>query len=248
MGAVPATRPTVNPRRRPARAPARRPARITPPGGFAKLPVSAVGRTAGALGGIADSGLVGWLTRGRAWIALLGVLLAGIVAVNVYGLSLSAKTSAAQTKIDQYERLNSVLAGRVDRRSSSLRIQEVASALGLATPAPDLIRYLKPAEADAGLAAERLGDGSIGSEPIFEEMPLDPTTTAVAPVAPVDPTTVAPIDPAVATAAPVDPGTAAPVDPATTVPAPVEPAAVAPAPTAAAAAVPAAEGGVAPTP
>ncbi len=63
-------------RRRP-----RRPARRTrgAPAGARML----VGRTAFAVRGLPDSGLMVRLTRGRAWIALLGVLLAGIVALNV---------------------------------------------------------------------------------------------------------------------------------------------------------------------
>lgn len=229
MGAVPATRaPAIHPRRRPATrqprpaarpAPARRaPKRHTPPAGFAKLPVTAVGRTAGAVSGIADSGLVAWLTRGRAWIALLGVLLGGIVAVNVYGLSLSAQTSVIQTKIDQFERENSVLAGRVDRRSSSGRIQEVASTLGLTAPTPDTIRYLKPAGADAETAGQRLADGSISTDGLFPIVPLDP---AMAP----------PIDPA-ATIPVTDPATVVPVEPVPVTPDPAvaDPAVLAAAP------------------
>jgi len=210
---------------RPAAPPRSRPARHTPAAGFAMLPVTAVGRTAGALGGIADSGLVGWLTRGRAWIALLGVLLGGIVALNVYGLSLSAQTSTTQTKVDQFERENSVLAGRVDRRSSSLRIQEVASALGLAAPAPDLIRYLKPGAEDGKAAGERIADGSIGSSAEIPLVPVDPaalpaTDPTVIPVA--DPAATVPIEPA-----PIESTTAPPPDPATTAP-PADPAYTAP--------------------
>jgi hypothetical protein len=53
----------------------------------------AVGATAGAVGGLADSGLVVRLTRGRLWIGALAMLLVGIVALNVMALSLNATSS-----------------------------------------------------------------------------------------------------------------------------------------------------------
>ena len=61
-------RPRSAPAGRAATRPGRR-RRQTPIAGF--VPV-AVGRTAGAVGGLADSGLFVWLTRGRLWIGLLG--------------------------------------------------------------------------------------------------------------------------------------------------------------------------------
>src|SRR5687767_11636042 len=71
-------------------APRRRRSGQTPIAGF--VPV-AVGRTAGAVGGLADSGLVVRLTRSRLWIGLLGALLVGIVALNVMALSFNASQS-----------------------------------------------------------------------------------------------------------------------------------------------------------
>src|SRR5262245_41399094 len=73
-------------RRRPA--PARRPA-----GQLIPIAVN----TASAVGRLPDSGLMVRMTRGRVWIGVLGVLLAGIVALNVLTLSFAA--SAGQ--IDQ---------------------------------------------------------------------------------------------------------------------------------------------------
>ena len=59
--------------------------------GAALLPHAAVG-TAGAVRDLSDSSLIVRLTRGRGWIAVLGVLLGGIVALNVVTLSLTAGT------------------------------------------------------------------------------------------------------------------------------------------------------------
>ena len=71
----------------PARAPAARPSQ--PAGAGGQLIPIAVG-TAAAVRHLPDSGLVVRMTRGRAWIGVLGVLLAGIVALNVVTLSLAA--------------------------------------------------------------------------------------------------------------------------------------------------------------
>ena len=97
---------TAAPRRAAAaparRAPARRsPARRqqTPAGGVVMLPVHAVAGSAGIVSRLADSPLVVSMTRGRAWIAALGILLGGIVAINVVGLSMSASTSQMATML-----------------------------------------------------------------------------------------------------------------------------------------------------
>ena len=76
-------------RKAPARkpAPARRRAPTRRPGG--QLIPLAVG-TATAVRHLPDSSLMVRMTRGRAWIGVLGVLLVGIVALNVVTLSLAA--------------------------------------------------------------------------------------------------------------------------------------------------------------
>src|SRR5689334_13818130 len=79
---APTRRPRSRPAPRPRAVPVRRPA--------AQLIPIAVG-TAAAVRQLPDSTLVVRMTRGRLWIGVLGVLLAGIVALNVYTLSLAAK-------------------------------------------------------------------------------------------------------------------------------------------------------------
>ena len=106
------------------------------------LPVNAVG-------GIADSGFVVGMTRGRAWIMVLGLLLGGIVALNVVGLSLSASGSSVSTKVDELQQENSVMRARIANRPSNERTTEAASALGLAVPAPDAVHYIGARSSDA---------------------------------------------------------------------------------------------------
>jgi hypothetical protein len=191
-----------------AATPAQRTRASSSSGNVAMLPVNAVG-------GIADSGFVISMARSRVWIGVLGVLLGGIVAINVVGLSLSASGSQTSAKIDELVRDNSVQRSRLAHRLSNGRISKQASALGLAVPAPDAVNYLKSGDADAKRAAERLADGSITNAPPLatpSETATDPSTIAPAttttttvpstPVTPaVDPATgVVTTDPALTTA------------------------------------------------
>ena len=166
------------------------------------LPVNAVG-------GIADSGFVVGMTRGRAWIIVLGLLLGGIVALNVVGLSLSASGSSVSTKVDELQQENSVMRARIANRLSNERITEAASTLGLAVPAPDAVHYIGAKSADAETAAKRLADGLIATAPpAIEATVTDPATTTDPATVPTDPTAEA-VDPAMtATTPPVDPAAA----------------------------------------
>ena len=220
MGAPAISSPRPATRTAPKRtsAPARRPrtkartraqARPATAGGVVRFPVNAVGRTAATVSGIADSGFVVGMARSRVWIAVLGVLLGGIVAVNVVGLSLSASGSETSAKIDELIRDNSVQRSRLAHRLSNGQITKAADSLGLAVPAPDAVHYLNSSATDAERAAERLADGSIANAPPAI-MPTETETTVVDPaaVATTDPTV--PVDPAI-----VDPATTY-VDPAVT--------------------------------
>jgi hypothetical protein len=232
----PVSRSVAAPRRKPRPAPRRtsprtarstRPApaaraqrsrrRTAPTGGFRLVPV-AVGRIPLAVGGVADSGVVLGLTRGRVWIGLLGALLVGIVAVNVMTLSLNATSSKTAAVADQLERENSALQSQIAEGLSNDRLQIAAERLGLAYPDPLAVRYLTPHEGDAAAAAERIAAGeiTIGEEyvPPPPVEPVVPVTTTPTDTAVTDPTAVT-TDPAVVTTDPAV--TATPVAPTTTV-------------------------------
>jgi len=179
---------------------------------------------------LADSGMVMGMTRDRTWIVVLGFLLGGIVALNVWGLGMSASSSATAAKIDQLQRDNSVLGGRIANRLSNETIATAATELGLAVPAADAVTYLNGSGSDVERAAERLANGKISLAPpvapVTEEIadPAAVTVTdpaAVVPVAPAEPvaTEVLPVEPVVpAATAPVTTTTdpAAPVTGAVT--------------------------------
>ena len=194
---------------------------ITPATGFA-IPAAAVGRTAIAVGGIADSGLVVRLTRSRLWIGLIGALLVGIVGLNVYSLSLSATGSQVAQKADELALENSTLRAQLTQRLSNEEIQRTAGKLGLANPMPNDIRYLRATDADAKAAAKRLLGGDLAVGAASTDSAQTAAAEAEAAVAP------APVETAPAPGAPAPVATEpapAPVDPAATVtpPAPIVP-------------------------
>ncbi|HVD40556.1 MAG TPA: hypothetical protein VNC16_06080 [Solirubrobacterales bacterium] len=140
----------------PAKAPARRPApKRAPPTTRPKLAVVA-GRTAVAVSQLPDSSLVVRMTRGRAWIAVLGVLLVGIVALNVATLSFAASAGKIDEQITALEKENSMLESREAKYFSTARIRNEGAALGLAMPTTEDPRLIEFEPADVATAANRL--------------------------------------------------------------------------------------------
>lgn len=143
----------------------------------------AVGRTAVAVGGLADSGVVIRLTKSKGWIGVMAVLLVGIVALNVFTLSFNAGSSKTAGLSDQLRQENQALRSEITGGLSNERLQRVAVRMGLIVPEPGSIRYLTPSAGDAGAAAARLrrGDITIGSvAPVASNAPVVPETAIVA--------------------------------------------------------------------
>jgi hypothetical protein len=152
------------PKRKAAAAPARAPVRRAP---VRKAPSRAprrvggqliplAGRTAVAVGHLPDSGVMVRMTRGRAWIVVLGVLLAGIVAVNVLTLSFSAAASRIDEQAVVLDKENSILGGRDARLYGTGAMRDAAGALGLAMPPSDEIGFTDAGPEDVAVAAQRL--------------------------------------------------------------------------------------------
>jgi ABC-type microcin C transport system permease subunit YejB len=102
------------------------------------------------------------MTQGRLWIGVLGVLLAGIVALNVYTLSLAAGTGPIDQNIQALEKENSILRSRDAQRSGSARVRHDAAAIGLEMAAIDKVASLTPVRGDVGVAARRLAAAGPG--------------------------------------------------------------------------------------
>jgi hypothetical protein len=155
-------------RRAPARVPRSRPspARRTAPkpkraGGQPSLAL-VVGRTAVAVGQLPDSGLVVRMTRGRAWIGVLGLLLAGIVALNVVTLSFAASSGKIDAAISSLDRENRILGGREANKFSTDRIRHEGAAAGLSIPTSEEPLVIEISRGDAATAAARLAAAGAG--------------------------------------------------------------------------------------
>ncbi len=158
---VPRSRPQAVPRSKgkPRRAPRKRLVPVRRPGG--QLIPIALG-TASAVRNLPDSGLVVRLTRGRIWIGVLGVLLAGIVALNVVTLSLAASAGHIDQNIQALETENSVLRSRDAQRSGVSRVRHDAAAIGLTVPQVAQIQAIHATRGDAAIAAARLAAAGSG--------------------------------------------------------------------------------------
>jgi cell division protein FtsL len=92
------------------------------------------------------------LLRGPVYIALVGVLLAGIVFFNVDVLELNHGIARTDSRAAQLKRDNAALTLELAKLGSSERIQRLALAAGLVLPQPGDVRYLRAHPQDAGRA------------------------------------------------------------------------------------------------
>jgi hypothetical protein len=163
----------------------------------ARLVPLAVGTTAGAVSGLAESGLVHRLTRGRMWIGLLTTLLVGIVALNVFTLSVNATSSRTTRQTDVLQRQNSALQGQIAAAgASSDRMQTLAGKLGMIVPELGSIGYVEAGPKDAALAAQRLESGAITASATTTTDTTTPTATTTVPTTtPTTPTAATPTTP-----------------------------------------------------
>jgi cell division protein FtsL len=162
-------------------------------------------------GGVLDA-----LLHGQGWIAVVGVLLAGIVFINVYLLQLNRDIAATSERAAAVKRENARLRLDVARLGSSERIQLAAAEQGLVLPAPGEVRYLRAnPRIDGRRAAKRVeAPGlALAPEPLAPE-PVAPDPAAPDPAAP--PLTTAPATGTPVAEAPVaeEQTTAVPTEPA----------------------------------
>ena len=156
----PARKPTARAVAAPARvptrrAPARKPVQKRTPAARPKLVVVA-GHAAGAVRQLPDSSLVVRMTRGRAWIAVLGVLLVGIVALNVATLSFAASAGKIDEQITTLENENTMLESREAKLFGTARVRSEGAQLGLAMPNTEEPHLIEVNPDDVANAAARL--------------------------------------------------------------------------------------------
>jgi cell division protein FtsL len=154
--ARPATRPTARPTARPSARPATRPA-ARPSGESVRVrraPRTAAPRTAAAprrplgvraaayLRTLPDHSVLDRVVRGRLWIPLLGVLLVGIVAMQVEVLKLNASVGHAMVRASTLQSRNQQLRVDVSQLSDDQRIMADAANMGMAMPAPSTPKFV----------------------------------------------------------------------------------------------------------
>jgi len=96
------------------------------------------------------------LVRGRVWIPLLGVLLTGIVAIQVEVLKLGASIGRSMSLATELQSRNQLLRASVARLSDDQRIIRQATKLGMVMPGPTEVGFV------AGHARDAVGKASAG--------------------------------------------------------------------------------------
>ncbi len=198
-----------------------RPRAVPAPAGGATASVVTRARAA------ADHRLLDRLLRSRAWIWALGILLGGIVAMQVSLLKLNSGISRAVETTATLERQNAALENAIGRLGASSRIQTGAKSLGLVMPAPADVTYLRARSSDPERALRVMTAPSDEAAALMANNGIVPGSLVAPPAEPA--TATAAPDPATTTTAP-QPATATTApEPATTTTAPQPATATAPA-------------------
>jgi hypothetical protein len=172
------TRRVSGPARRRTRATARKPHRLS------------FGRFVARIAALPDARLVERLLRGRGWIGALGILLIGLVALQVSMLKMNAGIGASVERASTLERQNSRLEATTARLASADRIRGKARKLGLVPPRTDRNRYVWARKANAPRAAAAIAGGAfVAGAPTAADGGTDPSadpSTTSDPSAPAD--------------------------------------------------------------
>ena len=115
-----------------------------------------VGRGAHAVGRLPESTAVRRISKSRLWIAVIGVLLTGIVLVNVLTVSYGSMASGIETNTEKLERQNSILSSTITKSLSMPRVRSAAAEAGMIVPATTEIEYREFGPEVFAAAAQRL--------------------------------------------------------------------------------------------
>ena len=133
----------------PVRRPARAPQRTVAPGG-------ALARPLAAIKALPDNRLLDRIVRGRAWIAILGVLLVAIVGTQVEVLKLGTDVGQSTALAAQLGARNALLRAQETNMSNPHRIMHLAERLGMREVGPTNITYLQAGA--QGVVAQAIAD------------------------------------------------------------------------------------------
>jgi hypothetical protein len=93
------------------------------------------------------------IVRGRAWILILGVMLAGIVAMQVEVLKLGASMGRSIERTSALQSRNELLRESVAALADQQRIERLASGMGMVMPSPGAVGFLRARRVNIGKAA-----------------------------------------------------------------------------------------------
>jgi cell division protein FtsL len=99
-------------------------------------------RTAHAIRALPDHRWLDRLVRGRAWIPVLGVLLIGIVFMQVEVLKLGASVGRSMTLGTELQARNELLKAEVAGLSNPNRIEQIAARMGMRMPGPTEVAFV----------------------------------------------------------------------------------------------------------
>ena len=111
-------------------------------------------RAAVHLRALPDNVLLDRIIRGRVWIPLLGMLLTGIVFMQVEVLKLNAGIGRSLERGSALQAQNELLRAGVSRLSDEQRIERIAAQMGLVMPGPAQLRFV---HTGAGSAQRAVG-------------------------------------------------------------------------------------------
>jgi hypothetical protein len=126
-----------------------------------------------AIRGLPDHPLLDRIVRGRAWIPLLGVMLAGIVAMQVEELKLGASVGRSLALTSALQSRNDLLRASVSSLSDAQRIERLATRMGMVMPGPTSLYFLGAGQSDPDKAAASIHPPDRG---VFS--PTGPTAAA----------------------------------------------------------------------
>jgi cell division protein FtsL len=99
-------------------------------------------RVAAFLRSLPERALIDRLVRGRAWIPVLGLMLVGIVAMQVEVLKLGAGIGRAVQQTTELSARNQALRASVAALGDDQRIESMAAKMGMIMPAPGAVGFL----------------------------------------------------------------------------------------------------------
>jgi hypothetical protein len=140
-------------------------------------------RTVAFVRALPDHSLLDRIVRGRAWIPILGVMLAGIVAMQVETLKLSAGTGRALERGTALESRNEQLRASVAVLGDDQRIERLAAGMGMVMPGPTTIKFLYAHQSGDVLRALN-GIHQPDATTFIASLPAPAGTAATAAVAP----------------------------------------------------------------